>query len=151
MQETRTFLETNEDKSFILYLLKNTPIEGNTKFVKLIFLANYFAKKSNQLIPFHYNFFRYKYGPYSKGIQNDINNLKLSGLIKTIENNTYILTEKGKEVSSKLEEHLPEEKKKIIHNVLDNFSNKDTQWILNFVYDLDEFKNTSCGEKINLG
>jgi len=150
MQENRNFFNANEDKSYLLYLLKHKYIKGNTKLVKLIFLANYLAKKKNQSKPFHYHFFNYKYGPYSKWIQNDINNLIISDLVGKSEKNSYYLTEKGKEVLSKLEDNLSEQKKNIIQKVINDYSDKKTKEILDIVYNLDEYKSTEYGEQIRL-
>jgi len=69
----RSPTETTVDRLLLLYLLKVAApfgIDGDVKFQQLVFLSELqlFGKEAKG---FHYRFFRYAYGGYSKELQDD--------------------------------------------------------------------------------
>jgi len=90
---------------------ENMPISGKTRFVKLMYIASVSLKKEKLLIDF-YNFYQHYYGPYNDELIKDIESLSNEGYIhQTVthnptsygvyEENTYFLTEEGKQLFQK--------------------------------------------------
>jgi len=85
------------DKFLLLYLIdqifqKGFRISGALKLQKIIFLAEWEMIK-RELKGFHFKFFRYNLGPYSKQLQLDYNSLAEKGFINK---STYSLTVCGR-------------------------------------------------------
>ena len=59
-----------------------SPIRGRTRFQKMIFLLQAKQSSTNSKPDLGFNFVPYDYGPYSKALQLDINDLIERGLIK---------------------------------------------------------------------
>lgn len=90
---------------------ENTPISGKTRFIKLMYIASVSLKKEKLPIDF-YNFYQHYYGPYNDELIKDIESFANEGCIhQTVthiptsygvyEENTYLLTEKGKQLFQK--------------------------------------------------
>lgn len=90
----RTEKQIIKDKILLLYLIslakKINDIEGNLKLQKLVFLTEWKLMDSD-IKAFHFKFFRYRLGPFSKELLCDYNNLKEEKYLKSFFN----LTEKA--------------------------------------------------------
>lgn len=89
--------DTTIDRLLLLYLLKvATPygIDGDVKFQQLVFLSE-LQMLGKQAKGFHYRFFRYAYGGYSKELQDDFVAL---GAKKFLDPATWKLTPAGETV-----------------------------------------------------
>lgn len=88
-------MNSNKDFHYILTVLNNLEkIHGRKRFQKLIFLL-----KEKYEIPFSYNFISHYYGPYSRGLQIDIDNMENSQMIEVSKNNypiSHKITKNGK-------------------------------------------------------
>ncbi len=70
----RSPAETIVDRLLLLFLLKTAApygIDGDVKFQQLVFLSELQMLYGRQAKGFHYRFFRYAYGGYSKDLQDD--------------------------------------------------------------------------------
>lgn len=144
----RTYLEMNEDKAYLLYLLSQGKIVGNVKIVKLIFLINYESLPEEKI--FHYNFVKWHNGPYSKWIQNDLETLINGNFVKKGENNSYTLTEKGNIVLNEVLESLKDKNKDIITKIYKKYNDFDLRSLLDHVYNLDLVNGKKFGESIEM-
>ncbi|WP_457557434.1 hypothetical protein [Candidatus Harpocratesius sp.] len=147
----RNYLEMNEDKAYLLYLISIGEIQGNIKLVKLIFFINLEAKKLRSIGKvFHYDFVKWHNGPYSKWIQNDVESLINGGLIEKKEKNLYRITEEGKYLLKDLSNNLNQDKLNLISDIHSRINSMKTPDVLEKVYNLDEVKNKKFGESILL-
>lgn len=84
----------------LLYGDKKTPLDGRTRVQKFVFLAQ--KQKLGDL----YNFIPFNYGPYSKDLQNDVDELIAAGFITQLEQDlgdgkkryVYRINPKGEEL-----------------------------------------------------
>ena len=93
----RSPTDSTIDRLLLLYLLKVAApfgIDGDVKFQQLVFLSELqlFGKQAKG---FHYRFFRYAYGGYSKELQDDFLAL---GARKFVDPATWKLAEAGEKV-----------------------------------------------------
>ena len=93
----RSPTDSTIDRLLLLYLLKVAApfgIDGDVKFQQLVFLSELqlFGKQAKG---FHYRFFRYAYGGYSKELQDDFLAL---GAKKFVDPATWKLAEAGEKV-----------------------------------------------------
>ena len=93
----RSASDTTIDRLLLLYLLKaaaSPGIDGDVKFQQLVFLSE-LQMLGKQAKGFHYRFFRYAYGGYSKDLSDDFTAL---GHKKFLDPATWKLTTAGETV-----------------------------------------------------
>jgi uncharacterized protein YwgA len=93
----RSPAETTIDRLLLLYLLKMASpfgIDGDVKFQQLVFLSE-LQSFGKQATGFHYRFFRYAYGGYSKELADDFVGLAAK---KFVEKEAFKLTPAGETV-----------------------------------------------------
>ena len=116
-------------------------IRGKTKLQKLVFLLD---KELNIIRDHGYNFVRYRYGPFSKELIEDVEMLILIGLVKTEEEVkefnseevtivVYKLTDRGKNIARKAYNELTDEEKRRI-NKLKEFNAKSARSLTVYVH-----------------
>ena len=80
----RTSTEVLQDKLLLLYLVSSAKkygfMEGNLKLQKLVFLSEWQLMSAN-LKALHFKYFRYRYGPFSKELLCDNEELKAGGYL----------------------------------------------------------------------
>jgi hypothetical protein len=94
----RSPAETIVDRLLLLFLLKTAApygIDGDVKFQQLVFLSELQMLYGRQAKGFHYRFFRYAYGGYSKDLQDDFVGL---GVKKFLDPAAWKLTRAGETV-----------------------------------------------------
>ncbi|MBS3815630.1 MAG: helix-turn-helix transcriptional regulator [Hadesarchaea archaeon] len=118
------------------------PVEGRTRLQKMIFLIQKQVEESAPLEE-EYNYFPYDYGPFSKDLYDDIDELVEEGLVKenlkTEEEDKkkyyYELTSKGREI---LEEELKtkelKELKKKIEEIKSEYNEMNLPDLLEKIY-----------------
>ncbi len=97
IRPVRSPADTIIDRFLLLYLLKVAApfgIDGDVKFQQLVFLSE-LQSFGKQAKGFHYRFFRYAYGGYSKELQDDFVGL---GAKKFLDPATWKLTARGESV-----------------------------------------------------
>jgi uncharacterized protein YwgA len=82
----------------ILYADRQRPIDGNTRFEKLLFLAQEeLLKKKNELTDSKFDFEPDRFGPLSVEMYDQLSYLKLAGMITSQDEKDYALTQRGKQ------------------------------------------------------
>jgi len=118
---------------------KKGQLEKNLKLQKLVFLIekNLIQRK---IKAFTYQFFRWHQGPFSAGINADLNLLSKHGLIKWDDNKIY-LTKEGKQVLSSCKELIDKNSilDKSFNPILDKYSKADPEKLKNYVYQINMF------------
>ena len=144
----RSFHERNQDKAYILYLIKvSEKIRSNLKMVKIIFLVNYeFNQLHNDTI-FNYKFKQWHFGPYNDWIKWDLSDLLNVRLI-SMEDRNYVLTEVGKRKTENFARILNPEKLEFITKIIEKYSDKTGEELMRFVNDLESIKKTKFSSEI---
>jgi uncharacterized protein YwgA len=90
----RTPIEVLQDKLLLLYLVSSVKkygfMEGNLKLQKIVFLSEW-QLMSNDIKALHFKYFRYRYGPFSKELLCDNQDLQTDGYLT----HQFNLTEKA--------------------------------------------------------
>lgn len=135
----------DREKWIILDLYSLGTINGRTRFMKLLFLQ---YNESRMIVrDLFYKFEPWDYGPFSKQVYEDGEELKHDGLL-TIKQHTYntnglrqrtlwihSLTEKGADVAQKLLKKLPPDTENTIRGMLKRFNEMALFELLRYVYD----------------
>ena len=117
-------------KEVIKYVVKKIgKVEGRKKLQKLIFLIDYYniLKGINKDKILGYDFIIYHYGPYSIGLQKDIDELcNNSELNEDIieDKSSDIVTYEYSIVDDDADFNIPEDLKGIVDGILDQYGNK---------------------------
>lgn len=139
-----------DPKLVLLMLLSannNEPISGKTRLVKLMYILNKELKKIKPNLTL-YNFYRYRYGPYSDDLIRDIEDLVKKGYIShrldekvfpqgIYVENVYSITEKGLKFLKEHETDLPLPKEKLmelVNKVKQKYNNAPLYILLRDVY-----------------
>lgn len=149
-------IDENKNFAIVTELLRKAGSLTKTKLVKILFLIDldYYKKKHKKLSNFTY--IRYFYGPYPKEIEQILGYLNALGIINyeahiSFEGQTYYLisvNNNDKFKKLKLHQSLDSEAKELIKKIAEKYSKKSLDYILEQVYDLNEVKSKSFGEKI---
>ncbi|MFC7078969.1 hypothetical protein [Halorussus caseinilyticus] len=85
-------------------------VDGRTRFIKLIFLAQ---EKAGESFPVEYDFEAYDYGPFDKNILHDLDDLEDEGIISSQEtdigNNKKYTYRLNNQYRGNLRDELPED------------------------------------------
>ncbi|KXA95608.1 hypothetical protein AKJ36_00120 [candidate division MSBL1 archaeon SCGC-AAA259I07] len=124
----------------LVYANEGEAVEGRTRFQKMIFLAQ---KQSDEIQSVEkYDFIPYDYGPFSKELYDDIDELVERGIVKerTKTRNGkkkyfYELSEKGREIiRSKLQDENFKEIERTIEEIKSEFNSMELPKLLDIVY-----------------
>jgi len=126
-------------------------LEGKTRLQKLAFLVD---KLESERVDFHaYQFKKYDYGPFSKGLLQDIEDLEKKGLVEITSTRTlggnkrydYELTDRGEQVVEFLEGHEDgEDVFDAAEEVCDEYGDLPIRTLIERVYDrFPEYKENS--------
>jgi uncharacterized protein YwgA len=108
-------------------------INGATRLQKLVFSAEHYGRNI-QTPTFNYSFIRWHYGPYSDEVKKDIDFLHENDFID-INNNTYVLTEKGEKAILVANHYFKESKiDEVLQAVLKRYEDMTLEDLLKRVY-----------------
>ncbi|ALL00739.1 hypothetical protein Pyrde_0689 [Pyrodictium delaneyi] len=103
-------------KLMVLALLGNGPVQGRTRMMKLLFLAQDRARKRGIELDGGFEFIPYRFGPWSYEVLMVLEELQQEGLVvEEVEETSYgprfryFLTRRGREEAEKARQKLPPE------------------------------------------
>jgi len=141
---------------FVSYL---NGVLGKTHLQKLLFLTDLLAsKKFNEPIT-KMKYIRYTHGPYSRSLNDYIDNLVSNELIEERQfpmmsnpdrHYSRFYEKKKTNVKDFLIENVGPEKMLLIDEVAQSYGNKSLQEVLDFVYSLEEVKEANFDSPISL-
>lgn len=103
-------------------------IRGRTRFQKILYLL-----KEKDNIDLDYDFIPYYYGPYSRGLQLEINLLEAADFVQVEakDDNLYVhsLTEKGKAAAKEIEQKIEKEERMLL-NALKKYKRRSTSSLI---------------------
>ena len=109
--KTGSRLSNSEQIVLLLSWSSNGVIEGRTRLEKLVYLLQNISR-----VDFTYRFIPYHYGPYSRELVEDLDQLNEFGLIEevvspqeTVTRYDYVLTTEGEQLAKEIESHLSKE------------------------------------------
>jgi uncharacterized protein YwgA len=121
----------------LLYIIGETnsigSIENGLKLQKMAFISELkFVKRHWKVL--NYNFFKWKKGPFSKGLAEDITKLKAVGLVESKE--TMELSKNGSEFLELTSEIFSTNKSfmHLIDNTIKTWADRDSESIMKWVY-----------------
>jgi uncharacterized protein YwgA len=108
-------------------------IDGRKRIQKLVYLLKY---KFNQPVPFEFE--KHFYGPYSRKVQDMIDNLVALGLLDETHQMiyTYSVSEKGKLIASLTRSNIPQQIMEQILRLKDEYEHTSTSRIVSEVYNI---------------
>lgn len=109
------------------------PIEGITRLDKIMFMLSQ-SPEFSEIIDKGYQFKAYNYGPFAPELFDDIEALKLEGIIHTSKRAAYGLTELGAQIGSLLYKNLTSEQKQKLKTVKKTFGKMILHRLLHYVY-----------------
>jgi len=142
------------DNLLLLYLIrrvheKSETYLGITKLQKLVFIAQKILNDKG-MKAFNYDFFAWNYGPLSKEMYLDRENLIRNDILNHDENIT--LSRRGRKLLEDLREVFESNRDilEILDNVVEKFGNLDTNSLVQYVHDLT-VKVQGCEDLIRIG
>lgn len=136
----RSFEEQVLDKLLLIYLIEkaNKYINGMTKLQKIVFTSEW-TMVNKKIKAFNYDIFKYKQGPYSFQLEEDIKYLEKNNLIEI--EKVITVTDRGKEILLRLKDNIKRNRNvvRIIDSIVETLSRKNLDDILKMVYGA-EFK-----------
>ncbi|MBU0627622.1 MAG: hypothetical protein KKC75_00390 [Nanoarchaeota archaeon] len=129
-------LKNNEAILTVLCLVGK--IVGRTKLQKMMYLL-----QTEQKLPINLDFQIYLYGPFSRGLNNEVDKMISDGLIENTQTITnlggvcyeYTISDKGRKTAMNILEKLPRDiKEKIITNI-SKFGSMTATDIVRYVYE----------------
>ena len=126
-------------KSDLILLLLNgdnkSPIEGMTRFVKLVFLTQKKVLDKSENTKIKFDFGPDRFGPLSMEIYDELDFLKSVGMIKEGNRKKYEITDKGvKFLEKKTFERVSEDMRKRISNIKETYGREELNDLLKYVY-----------------
>ena len=122
----------------ILLLLKSKnkiPIEGITRFEKLIFLAQKEIFEKWDKFKSDFNFEADRFGPLSTEIYDELDFLKSVGMVDEGPGKSYKITEKGvRFTEAKVKDRVPEKIQKALESLKEEHGTENLNYLLKYVY-----------------
>ncbi len=146
----RSFENALEDKILLLYIFNTLKSIPSTRYIqKLVFLIYYNGLAEKEPMVFHYRFFNWNEGPYSKDLIEDIYSLLEMNLITIDEENlNYKITEEGRQRLNESLDFVPSEKIKLIEEYLTAFGKLSEEELVPKVVNIDIVKHAHKGKII---
>ncbi|MDS0297036.1 type II toxin-antitoxin system antitoxin SocA domain-containing protein [Halogeometricum luteum] len=124
-----------------MYSEDREAVQGRTRFQKMVFLLQQQLETDSSIST--YDFEAYDYGPFSKGLYDDLDDLIDRGLVEETREEfdedkalyEYELTEKGRDLAKRFED-LKETNQvlNLSEELKDEFNQKNLSEVLDFVY-----------------
>ena len=132
-------IKSSVKKSDLILLLLNGdnkfPIDGITRFEKLVFLTQKEILDKWDDVHMKFNFEPDRFGPFSSDIYDEIDFLKSIGMIKEEVGKKYEITDKGKRfLQTKTYERVHEDIRKHISDLKEKHGRKKLDDLLRYVY-----------------
>lgn len=129
--------------------------EGAVKLVKAIFMAQSegASKEVKSEDNFHYNFYRWDYGPFDSKIYRDISTLTDEGYVQVKYRGyekCFELTDKGENEAKKLEVAVPSDIKTVFKKWMNHIKNMPKSQVLELVYREAKVSEYEMGDTITL-
>ena len=126
-------------KSDLILLLLNGdnryPINGITRFEKLVFLTQKEVLDKSDSVKVKFDFGPDRFGPLSMEIYDELDFLKSVGMIKEGEKKKYEITDKGVQfLEKKTFERVSEDMRKRISNIKETHDKEELNDLLKYVY-----------------
>jgi len=127
------------NKLLLLYLINRGEgrLREETRLQKLVFLSERHML-GKRMRGFTYVFIKLLYGPYSRELARDLENLDTLNYVDYSPGRGYFVTLRGKKISEKFSHVIMQNKNffEIIDDVIDKFSLKELKELLEYVYNL---------------
>ena len=127
--ERRRITVVKDIEKLLLILKRLRVISGRTRFQKLVFLL-----ENKDHVGLSYHFIPYFYGPYSSGLQIEIDMLEASNLIQVVSEsgNLYVhsLTKNGAKVAAGVERRMETLEKDRLFGALKQYKGKPTSSLI---------------------
>jgi hypothetical protein len=119
----------------LLYADRQRPIDGNTRFEKLLFLAQEeISKKKGGSRETAFDFEPDRFGPLSVELYDQLHYLAMSGMISSQEQKNYSLTTRGKQFVERVVLPRNAEMAGAIERLKEKFGTMDLTALLKYVY-----------------
>ena len=133
--------DRSQNKLLLLYIAKEYTKKskhyfGKTILEKIIFLAEW-KMIEERVKGLNFPYFRYDYGPFSKEVSQEINDLKKTGLLE--KQDEIKLTKEGEKLLESYSDLLQRNKDIIVYidKVIEKYHRYTTQELKNLVYDME--------------
>lgn len=119
----------------LLYGDNKFPIEGITRFEKLVFLTQKKVLDISENVKIKFDFGPDRFGPLSMEIYDELDFLKSVGMIKDGNRKKYEITDKGIQfLEKKTFERVSEDMRKRISNIKETYGKEELNDLLKYVY-----------------
>jgi uncharacterized protein YwgA len=127
----------------VLALLYNGPVQGRTRMMKLLFLAQDRAEKRGvRLGEDRFEFVPYRFGPWSYEVLLVLEDLQREGLVEEVVEETprygprfrYFLTKRGREAAEQARRRLPRELVEELDRVYQEWAHKPLLELIAYIY-----------------